>query len=251
MGAEQLLKERPLASQTLINDTRQLHYVEVTDKESKPLILFIHGSPGEWQGWVEYLNDPELQKHAHMIAVDRPGFGGSDKGKTERSVEEQCRQIAPLLAKASPGQKVLVVGHSYGGPVAVRLAMDHKQITDLLILAGSIDPSQEQIEWYQYVAEWPLIRWIMPREISVANQEIMALKASLTEMLPLWPRITQRVTVMQGEKDRLVPPENADFAQRMLTKAHPLKIIRIPEMNHFIPWTRYQQVKAEILKLIE
>lgn len=73
------------------------------------------------------------------------------------------------------------------------------------------------------------------RTLVVTNREIRALKDELVAMLPLWPRVTQRVTVMQGGKDNLVPPENADFAQKMLTHATSVNIVRIPEMDHFLP----------------
>ncbi|MFM9917244.1 MAG: hypothetical protein ACKVOX_15660, partial [Rhizobacter sp.] len=89
------------------------------------------------------------------------------------------------------------------------------------------------------------------RTLVVTNREIRALKDELVAMLPLWPRVTQRVTVMQGGKDNLVPPENADFAQKMLTHATSVNIVRIPEMNHFLPWTRYAQVKAVILEHLQ
>jgi len=246
--ADQLLKERPQSSKTLSLRGRKIHYVEVTDNESKPLVLFIHGSPGDWTAWAQYLNDPDLRRSAHLIALDRPGFGGSEAGRVERSVSEQAMEIAPLLSNASSGKKVLVVGHSYGGPVAARMAMDYpKKVTDLLLLAGSIDPSQERNEWYQYLAEWPGLKSIVPREIIVANQEIMALKQSLTEMLPFWPSITQRVTVIQGERDNLVAPENADFAKKEIKNSSQLTIVRLPEQNHFIPWNRYELVKSTIL----
>ena len=61
------------------------------------------------------------------------------------------------------------------------------------------------------------------------------LKDELVDMLPLWPRVTQRVTVMQGGKDDLVPPEHPDLARKMLTRATSVNIVRIPEMNHFLP----------------
>jgi len=187
-----------------------------------------------------------------MIAVDRPGFGDSGNGNVERSLEQQCRELAPVLDQAPPGQRIIVVGHSYGGPVAARLAMDHPgKITDLIILAGSIDPGQEHTAWYQYLADWPPFSWIVPTELVVANREIRHLKSDLTEMLPLWPRITQRVTLIQGEKDNLVPPENADFAARVITHARSFNIIRIPDQNHFLPWNQYPLVKAEILNHLQ
>ena len=228
---------------------RTMHYVEAGTNGSVPLILFVHGSPGDWKAWAQYLSDPDLAARAHLIAVDRPGFGGSAAGKVEPSLEQQCRDIAPLLNQAAPGQRVVLVGHSLGGPVICRLAMDHPdKITDLIVLAGSIDPAQEQTKWYQYAAEWWIFRWLVPAELETANREIMPLKGGLKTMLPLWPVIHQRVTVIQGLADNLVPPENADFAQQMMTNAQPLEIIRIPGMNHFLPWKQYPLVKEKILE---
>ena len=184
-----------------------------------------------------------------MIAVDRPGYGGSGKGQVETSLVQQALDIAPLLDKASPGQRVLVVGHSFGGPVAARLAMDYgDKITDILILAGSIDPDQERTFWYQYLADWPVFTWMIPEDLLVCNREIRALKNELIDMEPLWKKVNQRVTFIQGEKDQLVPVENANFAKRVMTKANPLKIIRVPSMGHFLPWKKYDLVKSEIIK---
>jgi pimeloyl-ACP methyl ester carboxylesterase len=227
---------------------RTLHYVQVTRKTDGPLIIFIHGSPGEWKGWVDYLTDADLTQAATLIAVDRPGFGGSNPGSAEPSVKAQASLIGSLLDHAQPGQKVILVGHSYGGPVAARMAMDFSdKVTDLIILAGSIDPEQEHTKWYQIVADWFVFSWMIPDALRVANREIMPLKDELIAMLALWSSITQRVSVIQGDMDDLVPAENADFAEKMLTRVQKLNIIRIPQMNHFLPWKQFPLVKSEIL----
>lgn len=246
--ASQIAKDRPQASQKLVVDGRPIHYVEMRDDQPKPLVIFVHGSPGEWVGWADYLVDSELQQRAHMIAVDRPGFGDSGWGKAELSLKQQSKDVAALLEKSSPGQRIIVVGHSYGGPVVARMAMDYpNKVTDVIILAGSIDPAQEHTAWYQYPADWAVFSWMLPTNLVVANREIRALKGELTMMLPLWSGVRQRVSVIQGEKDNLVPPANADFAAHVLTNAESLNITRIPNRNHFIPWTEFKVVKAEIL----
>ena len=246
--ALELQRNDPAAFSSYTVGTRRMAYVKVGRGPDKPLVIFIHGSPGNWRGWADYLMDPDLQQKAELIAIDRPGFGGSGAGDVERSLIQQARDIAPLLDQVAPGRRVVLVGHSFGGPVIARLAMDYgSKVTDLVILAGSIDPAMEQTAWYQYPADWPVISWMLPQVLVVTNREIRALKDELAAMLPLWPRVTQRVTVMQGGQDNLVPPENADFAQKVLTRAESLNIVRIPEMNHFLPWARYEQVKSTIL----
>jgi len=248
--AAKMKSDDPGAFRDINVDGRNIHFVQVAEGTApKPLVLFIHGSPGAWEVWDDYLIDPELKKRAEMIAVDRPGFGGSGGGNVERSLKKQSQQIARLLDNAQPGQRVIVVGHSYGGPVAARLAMDNPaKITDVIILAGSIDPAQEHTKWYQYPADWFIFSWMIPKDLVVANREIRPLKMDLEEMIPLWPQVTQRVTVIQGEKDDLVPPANADFAAKHITRAASLDIIRIPGQNHFLPWNQYSLVKSEILK---
>ena len=250
--SKKLQEGNPGAFRDLTVDGRNLHYVDIGGDGNKPLVIFIHGSPGSWRAWADYLIDPELQKTAELISVDRPGFGGSGRGKVERSLKQQCKDIAPLLDKAKPGQRVLLVGHSFGGPVAARLAMDYgSKVTDILILAGSIDPDQERTLWYQYPADWPIFSWMIPSDLVVTNREIRALKSGLVEMLPLWPRVTQRVSLIQGEKDDLVPAANADFAARVIIRAESLNIIRIPNQNHFLPWNQHVLVREEILKHLQ
>ena len=250
--ALKLQRDDPAAFVRYKVGTRQMRYVNVGRGPDKPLVVFIHGSPGDWRGWADYLIDPDLTQRAELVAVDRPGFGGSGAGDVERSLAQQARDISPLLDKVPLGRRVVLVGHSFGGPLAVRLSMDNpSKVTDLVILAGSIDPAMEHTAWYQYPADWPVISWMLPDTLVVTNREIRALKDELVAMLPLWPRVTQRVTVMQGGKDNLVPPENADFAQKMLTHATSVNIVRIPEMNHFLPWTRYAQVKLVILEHLQ
>ncbi len=248
-AARRLATEQPEAFKAYRVGNRDMGYVQTGAGADQPLVIFLHGSPGGWSGWVDYLVDRDLIGRARLVAVDRPGFGRSGTGLVERSLVEQARAVAPLLEQAKPGQRVLVVGHSYGGPLAARLAMDYgHKITDVLILAGSIDPALEETAWYQYPADWPPLTWLLPGELLVTNREIRALKAELDLMIPLWPRITQRVSVMQGGQDGLVPAANADFAQRVLTAAQPLDIVRLPDMNHFIPWTHFELVKAQIVK---
>lgn len=224
---------------------RPVHFAQL-GAGTLPMVLFIHGSPGSWDAFIDFFADSTLYSRAKLVAVDRPGFGKSALGEPERSLQQQAAAIAPLLRPDQAGQKPILVGHSLGGPVAVRLAMDYPdRVGGLILVAPSIDPDLEKQEWYRPIGNvFPVRQWL-PAELDVSNQEIMALKAELLAMKPLWATISVPVIVIQGEADSLVPPGNAAFAKRMLINA-PVTIQLIPNMNHFIPWRRPDLIRDAI-----
>ncbi len=216
---------------------RVVRYVEVGDPK-KPLVVFVHGSPGSWDAFLHLMGNAELLAQYRMISVDRLGYAGSRKGGYEGSVEVQAAAIAEVIRLRSPNQPVVLVGHSYGGPVIARIAMDFPERTHALVsVAGSIAPDLEQTKWFQIPARWPFIRPLLPNDLDVCNMEILALKPELERMMPLWEGIQAAVTIIQGGQDTLVPPGNADFAEKMLINA-PLDMVQEAQMNHFVLWNQ-------------
>jgi pimeloyl-ACP methyl ester carboxylesterase len=224
-----------------------LQYALVNSKKNK-LVLFIHGSPGSSDAFSEYLEDMQLQEESILISIDRFGYGGSMHGLAELSIGNQARYIKPILDKYN--LPTLIVGHSYGGPVALRMAMDYpEQVTSILLLAPSIDPDLEKLEWFQRLGNHKIIRFFLPSFIDVSNQEILPLQFELKKMEHLWKSLKTPMTIIQGDNDSLVPPHNADYAEKMYPDKSKLKIIR-GDMNHFLPWNQRELVKKEILGII-
>ncbi len=206
------------------------------DPSKRPLLL-IHGSPGSWEGWSHFLLDLELQKRFQLIAVDRPGYGQSQPGVAVPSLAAQAADVMEVLKINQSHLPAILVGHSYGGPVIAKAAMDFpEQVVGLVFVASSVDPELESTKWFQYPATWWLVRWMIPSDLRVCNEEILPLKSELKMMLPFWKNIKVRSVLIQGEKDDLVPKENLDFLTRHLNPETVVKIMRVPGMNHFIPW---------------
>jgi len=228
---------------------QRIQYTHIGDT-TLPLIILVHGSPGSSSAYMDYLQDSTLLKKVQMVAVDRPGFGYSNLGKAQRSLEMQAKAFLPILEKYNTG-KTILVGHSFGGPVIARMAMDFPDlINGLVIVAGSIDPDLEPNEWWRKPLNWRILRWLLPKALRVCNQEILPLEGELRKMLPLWEKITVPVTVIQGSADNLVPKGNADFAQKMLVNSEKVKIDIIEGGNHFILWSLRDKVVESILELL-
>ena len=56
-----------------------IHYA-VSGNDSLPTMVFLHGSPGSWSHYIDFMYDDSLQKKFRFISIDRPGFGYSDFG---------------------------------------------------------------------------------------------------------------------------------------------------------------------------
>jgi pimeloyl-ACP methyl ester carboxylesterase len=228
---------------------REINYAEIGN-DSLPVVFFVHGSPGSWSAFSGFMKDSALLKKIKMVSVDRAGFGFSDLGNGEKSLEKQAAYLKPILEKyKTKDKKLILIGHSLGGPMLARMAIDYPELIDnLIFIAPSIDPTLEPTRWYRYILDSIFIRYIIPRSFRASNVEILYLKEDLEAMLPFWKNIRQPTIVIQGKKDVLVHPDNAKFAQKMLINAQSIQIWLKDGMNHFVPWSNPELIKEAILK---
>lgn len=230
--------------------SRVINYVTAGDS-TKPLVLFIHGSPGSLSAFIHFLKDSTLTERAFLITTDRPGFGHSNFGWGEGSLAKQSEALKPILARYKGSRPIILVGHSLGGPLIVKMAMDYPELVDgLIIVAGSVDPKLEPNEtWFRAPLATPFLSWILPRSLRASNEEIYHLKPELQKLLPYWKDIRCPVIVIQGQKDSLVPKENVDFIRKMLVNA-PVEYVLVDEMDHFVPWSNPELIHDAIIKLL-
>jgi len=231
---------------------RKTRYLTVGDN-TQASVLFIHGAPSSLSYWKSYLADSVLLSRATMYAVDRPGYGYSGLANPMPSIADQAAAIHLILdslRKAS--HPVILVGVSYGGPIACRLAMDYPELVDgLVLVAPPIGPGLEKIFWFTYAVESPAVHWFVPRMLQTANQEKIHHKEELTKMLPLWGQIHVPVIYVQGDKDGLVDTTNAGFARQHLKNAPSLDIRMIPGRGHLIAFAEKDRIEKAILDLLD
>jgi len=234
------------------NPDRETHCIITDNHNTKALVIFLHGSPGSGSNCIDYLKDEKLKGFAQVATIDRPGYGFSDYGDAQPLLSEQVKYIQVVIDKYGKNKKIVLAGHSLGGPLVARAAMDIPDIVDgIVMIAASNAPELEPEEWFRPILKHWTIRWIIPQAFRVSNDEILPLKSELEKMLPLWSNIQVPVTVIQGEKDVLVPKENAPFTQKMLAHNSDVIIDLIPERNHFILWTEHDRVVGHIIDMIK
>jgi len=230
-------------------EDREMPYAFI-DRKKEIQLVFVHGSPGSWNAFIDYFKTDSLIEKYDMIAIDRAGFGFSGFGVAEPSLETQALQIHQVLMQF-PNKRHILIGHSLGGPVIGRMAMDFpNSYTGLIFVAPSIDPDLEVDEWYRGVLDTYMGSFFTPKEFEVSNDEILPLKEELQLMLPYWDQITIPSIIIQGTEDSLVPKENADFAQKMMVDTL-TKIELLEGVDHFIPWTHPEEIVKAIQQITD
>jgi pimeloyl-ACP methyl ester carboxylesterase len=234
--------------QTFDFEKHKIHYIQ-TGNENNPTLFFIHGSPGSWNAYKDYLKDTLLLKKYRMIAIDRPGFGYSNFRKAQ-NLATQSDWISRFIKSKDNQKPIILVGHSMGGPVITKLAVDIPNLySHLVILAGAIDPDAETPEkWRALFTSFPL-KYVTPGVLRPSNDELWWLKKDLIVMKPNLKNIISNVLIIHGTKDPLVPYSNVAFIQKEFVNAKSMTVIPIENANHFIPWEHYTEIRDALLNL--
>jgi len=214
------------------------------------LLVFVHGAPGSWDAFKEFITDIELVDRTRIVAYDRPGYGGSDE-VVMSSIQEQSKILNEIIEQNKLKRTVLV-GHSYGGPIAGLAGLDNRMDVDAVIMiAPLIDPDSEPMFWYSYFSYWKMTSWLLPDELIVAGAEKFAHASELEKMEDLWKNADCNFVHVHGLKDGLAPgKENIIFAQSQIPQEK-LEMHIYNEKGHLLIWTDYELMKEIILETLD
>ena len=177
----------------------------------------------------------------HVYAPALPGFGGSaDLPGDEQSIEGYARWVDGFMDAVALDEPVFLIGHSFGGGVAIRTAFDHPERVRTLVLINSVGGSawSSSGSVVKSMAERPIWDWGLhfPRDILPFPQLTRVLPVVLEDALPNLlrnPRAVYRVAqiarradltseleelkrrklpvvVLWGEQDKIIPRASFD-----------------------------------------
>lgn len=148
-----------------------------------PDLVMLHGASGNLRDFTFGLIEP-LSRDFRVIALDRPGLGWTERlhshGETPQEQARLLQRAADKLGVKNP----VVLGHSFGGAVALAWALERPEETRALVLLGAVsNPWPGGIDTLYHVnASWlggrlvvPLITAFAPKSrISSALEGIFA-----------------------------------------------------------------------------
>jgi pimeloyl-ACP methyl ester carboxylesterase len=105
-------------------------------KPTKPVVVLLHGFCGDGLATWQYQISP-LSKNYAVYVPDLIFFGGSTTDKPDRSLAFQAECLAAGLRKLGV-EKCVVVGFSYGGMVAFKMAELYHELVQAVVITGAV-----------------------------------------------------------------------------------------------------------------
>lgn len=111
---------------------RKLHYVQ---GGTGPDLILIHGASGNLGDWT-FQHYADLARRYRVFVMDRPGLGFSDPAPQADSLQSQADMIHAAARKLGIS-RATVVGHSYGGSVALAYALANPDAVSGMVLLSA------------------------------------------------------------------------------------------------------------------
>jgi len=114
-----------------------------------PAVVLIHGMAGSSESWRPLIE--ALAPHASVIAVDLPGHGGSTNPGGDYSLGAHASCVRDLMV-ALGVRRATLVGHSFGGGVAMQTAYQFPDRCERLVLVDSGGLGRDLAWWLRALA---------------------------------------------------------------------------------------------------
>lgn len=203
-----------------------------TPRDNAPAwkIVVITGAPSWAEYWAETLAD--LPQDREMIVVDRPGYAASEPLHPVTDIRVQAEALAPVL-RAARGQKVLLVGQSYGAAIASIMADQNPgKVHGLVLLSGFFGEAGPTARWLLDVGGKALR--MIPRDLRNAVIEVTGQKPQLRHAKRALSRVNVPIHMIHGDKDDFAPLEVAEKLAEETVTRRPIRVVRTEGANHFL-----------------
>lgn len=229
-------------------------------------ILLLHGWGVQAPDKITKLADALKGKGHEVYVPHMPGFGRQEPPLTPWDVGGYVDWVIAQLA-AKGWESCVVVGHSFGGRVAIKLAVTHPEKVFKLVLlasAGLKHPLSFKSRLIQLVGQTgkaffslPVLSWVRPsvhsfwRTVLKHKDYYQAsgvmrktfLRVVGEDLREIVSQIHMSTLIIWGKKDQFVPVQDAYFLHEHIAGSR-LKVLS--QGDHFVPYNYPEEIAEEI-----
>jgi pimeloyl-ACP methyl ester carboxylesterase len=219
------------------------------EPDGMPTLVFIHGSGDTARIWEPLI--ARLPEYT-CVALELPGHGAlhDRPGPDEMSVADYADAVRMEIARREL-RGICLIGHSLGGAVALRLAVDHPARVGRLVLIGTgarlrvlpallegartapettkrqlselaFAPGHEGLAEAVAESAQPVAAGMLHRDLAACDR---------FDMMAELGRVAQPTLIVVGEQDRLTPPKYSVFLRDQLAAA---TLVTVPMAGHYV-----------------
>ncbi|PCI32253.1 MAG: hypothetical protein COB60_09870 [Flavobacteriaceae bacterium] len=208
----------------------------------KPTLVFVHGSIGSILDFKQYLSDSILKSKVNMVTYDRIGYGIYQTGNVMESIALESALLDELI-KGEGLKNTVLIGYSYGGPIAMLSKIKHRAT---ILLAPALFSKEESVPWAVNLYTWKGTRWLMPEIWKAASKEKISHCKELEKIENSYQKVANKVIAIHGKEDWIVPFKNAELLNDVL-KTGQFKLHLLPNAGHGLVWSHFNEIKSIIL----
>lgn len=213
----------------------------------------------------------ELRKRGYnSICIDLPGFGSTDKPKNPLYLSDYVKYVIDFLQRQQI-KKVVLIGHSFGGRIGIKLASENPQLLRALILTGTpgITPvPRSQVVIFIFLSKLGKIIFSLPllslfqknarkliyrlakaSDFYNTDQEMRETFKNIVKenLTPYLPKINIPTLLLWGSEDKLVPVK---IAEKMKEMIYASRLVIIKNARHGLPWTHPDEFAKAVEKFV-
>jgi len=248
----------------IVVDHQMVHY-EVFG-HGRP-VVFLHGWLGSWRYWFPTME--RVAENFRTYSFDFWGFGESRRKSTYESIQNYSDQVIRFLDELGI-DRCLLVGHSMGGMVALKTAINHpKRISRVAAVGAPI--VGDSLSWLLKLIDRPImadafarVPWFRrymfhrflgettdPAVDEILDDSVKSSSTTLrnavgsmwrTDLRPELSRLSVPALIVHGGRDEIVHPNQAD----LFDDTPVAEVVVMPESRHF-PFLDEPQLFNDIL----
>jgi long-chain acyl-CoA synthetase len=229
-----------------------LSVIDIRPEGVEQTIVFLHGFAGCAETWEHQIN--YFSQRYRVVAPDLRGHGQSDAPFTRYTMGELVADLYRISQHLELPEKFALVGHSFGGSIAVEYASAHpEQISQLVLIATAVEWPVPRIArfffrlplaffrlWWPYRGRW--------------NCAVHAFKRMAINNLQKWHgrqkmmRLEMPTLVITGERDNYFPRRVYEEVGQTVPGAD---IVDIGASKHKVQLERHEAVNRAIERFVD
>ncbi|MDX2276604.1 MAG: alpha/beta fold hydrolase [Hyphomonadaceae bacterium] len=189
-------------------------------------VVILTGTPSWNEYWAPTIAAAPASRE--VIVANRPGFRDSDPDHAVTDLTAQVEALAPML-ETRPGERVLLIGQSFGAPIATLMAVRYSDKVQAVVLVspyfGDRGPTARRL-----IGVGSIVQGMLPRDLKHGVAEIRGQEPQLPAVWTALAEMRQPLVFIHGDADTFVPLS----ASQRIANEYRHTLISVPGGDHFL-----------------